>query len=95
MQFVVRGVRRPVQLEAPNRVLVVQDSTDHRNAKVFRAHAAPQGMCDNLIIALKLLGHQQTDDDSLVRMIVPGLLEQSWRTIIDWIRLLRPLGSQD
>ena len=33
---------------APNRLLVLQDSVDPREAKVFRAHAAPQGLCDNI-----------------------------------------------
>ena len=33
-----------------NRVLVIQDSTDRREAKVFRTHVAPQGVCDNLIM---------------------------------------------
>ena len=32
---------------------------NRREAKVFRTHAAPQGMCDNLIKALKLLTNQQ------------------------------------
>ena len=44
--------------------------------RVFRARAAPQGMCDNLINALKLLAHQQQDVDSPVKMVVPGLLER-------------------
>ena len=35
-----------------------------------RAHAAPQGMCDNLIDALKLLAKQQMDGDSPVEKIV-------------------------
>ena len=30
------------------------------NAKVFRAHAAPQGVCDTVINGLKLLANQQT-----------------------------------
>ena len=33
--------------KAPNRILVIQDSTDRQDAKVFPAHAAPQGVCDN------------------------------------------------
>ena len=48
---------------APNKVLVIQDGVDPREAKVFRAHAAPQGLCDNLIIALKLLPNQQKYGD--------------------------------
>ena len=27
----------------------MQDRTDRREAKVFRAHAPPQGVCDNMI----------------------------------------------
>ena len=60
---------------APNRVLVIQDHKNRRNAKVFRAHAAPQGMCDNLSNALKLLANQQKDGDSPVKMVVQGLLK--------------------
>ena len=44
--------------KAPDRVLVKADGTDRREAKVFRAHAAPQGVGDNLINALKLLANQ-------------------------------------
>ena len=40
---------------APNRILVVQLGTNTNEAKVvFRAHAASQLLCDNLINALKL-----------------------------------------
>ena len=54
--------------KAPNRILVVQDSMNRREAKVFRAHAAPQGMCGNLINA-ETLGRpterwrQSSEDD--------------------------------
>ena len=82
----IGGVQASTIAGAPNRVLVLQDSTDHRNAKVFRTHAAPQGICDNLINALKLLANQpnqQKDGDSSVGIIVPGLLENSRRKIMD------------
>ena len=55
-------------------------------AKGFRAHAAPQGMCDNLIISLKLLTNQQRDGDSPVESIGTGLLEKSRKGIMDGIR---------
>ena len=32
---------------APNRILVVQTGANANEAKVFKAHAAPQGLCDN------------------------------------------------
>ena len=56
--------------KAPNRVLVIQDGMNRRNAKAFRAHAAPQGICDNLINVLKLLANQQKDGDNLVRIVL-------------------------
>ena len=71
---------------APNRVLVTQDSMDHREATVFRAHAAPQGTCENLINALKLLTKQQKDGDSSVGTNVTGLLERSCSRMMDGFR---------
>ena len=70
----------------PNRVLVIRDSTDPRKAKVFRAHAAPQGMCDNLINSLKLLTNQQKDGASPVDNLAARLLETCRRGIMDGLR---------
>ena len=61
-------------MEAPNGVLVIQDSTNRREATVFRAHAASQGKCDNLMSALKLVANQKRDGDSPVRMLVPRVV---------------------
>ena len=61
----------------PNRILVIHDSTDRREATGFRAHAAPHGVCDNLFNALKLLANQQQGGDSLVEVLVEGLQERS------------------
>ena len=41
----------------PNRIFVVQTGSINQ-AKVFKAHAVPQGLCGNLINALKLLANQ-------------------------------------
>ena len=72
---------------APNRILGVQLGTDANEAKVFRAHAAaPQGFCENLINALKLLANQQTDGDSPIQSIVTGLQERSRKGIMDGLR---------
>ena len=54
----------------PDRILVIQESTDRREAKVIRAHAAPHGVCDNLVNALKLFANQHQDTDSLVKVLV-------------------------
>ena len=81
-------LRPPVRLDGTEQSLGhARQHTDHINAKVFRAHAAPQGGCDNLINALKLLANQQEDGDSPVRMIVPRLLEKNRRKIMDGRRL--------
>ena len=43
----------------PNRLLVVQTGESVNQVKVFKAHAVHQGLCGNLINALKLLANQQ------------------------------------
>ena len=55
---------------------MIQDSVDPREAKVFRAHAAPHGLSDTLISSLKLLTNQQKDGDSPVESVVTGLREK-------------------
>ena len=45
-----------------NRLLVVQRGESVEQAKVFKAHAIPQGSCENLINALELLANQQEDE---------------------------------
>ena len=62
---------------AANRLLVVQTGESVNQAKVFRAHAVPQGLCGNLINALKLLANQQEDGDGLIQNIVTNLGEES------------------
>ena len=69
--------------------LVVQDSVDPREATVFRAHAAPQGLCDNFTNSLRLLTNQQKDGDSSVECTVTGLLEKSRKGILDGLRKLQ------
>ena len=71
---------------APHRLLVVQLGTNAHEAKVFRAHTAPQGLCDNLINALKLLANQERDGDSPIQSIVVGLHERSGKAITDGLR---------
>ena len=54
-----------------------QTGADVSQAEVFKARAAPQGFCENLINALKLLANQQADGESAIQSIVTGLHEQS------------------
>ena len=56
---------------------MVQIGADADRAKVFKAHAAPLGLCDNLITALKLLANQQKYGDSPIQSIVTGLYGRS------------------
>ena len=53
-------------------LLVIQDRANPSEAKVFRAHALPQGVCENLVCALKLLADQQTGGDGLVDALFEG-----------------------
>ena len=76
-------------------MLAIQDSTDHRETKDFRAHAAPQGTCDNLVHALKLLTNQRKDGDSPVGTIVTGLLERSRSRIMDGVRKFIAEGNHE
>ena len=51
----------------------MQTRESFEQAKVFKVHAVPQGLCANLINALKLLANQQDDGDGLLQSIVTNL----------------------
>ena len=70
----------------PNRLLVVQTGESVQQAKVFEAHAVLQGLCANLINALKLLATQQEDGDGLVQSIVTNLGKGSREGLTDSLR---------
>ena len=70
----------------PNRLLVVQTGESFEQAKVFKAHAVPQGLCGNLINALKLLANQQEDGDGFPQNIVTNLGKESRRGLTDGLR---------
>ena len=60
-----------------------EQNLGHRQeAKEFRAHAAPNGVCDNLINALKLQAHHQKHSDSPV-VVAQGLLLKRWLKIMN------------
>ena len=86
VQLVVRELRRQCAWRAPNRLLVVQAGESASQAKVFKAHAAPKGLCENLINALKLLANQQKDGDSPIQSIVTGLRERSRKGSMEGLR---------
>ena len=74
-QLVVRDLWRKFEWRAPNRLLVVH--TGASRAKMLKAHAVPQGQCENLINALILLANQQEDGDGLLQNIVKNVGKES------------------
>ena len=60
-------------------------------AKVFKAHAVPQGLCGNLVNALKLLANQQEDGDGLIQNIVTSLCEGSRKGLTDGLREIKKM----
>ena len=55
-------------------------------SKVFKAHAVPQGLCANLINAMKLLVNQQEDGDGLSQTIVKNLGKESRKGLTNGLR---------
>ena len=64
----------------------MQTGESFEQAKVLKAHAVPQGLCANLINALKLLAKQQEDGDGLLQNIVTNLGKESRRGLTDGLR---------
>ena len=69
-----------------NRLVVVQTRESFEQAQVFKAHAVPQGLCANLVNALKLLANQQDDGDGLLQNIVTTLGKESRKGLTDGLR---------
>ena len=51
-----------------------------------KTHAIPQGLCENLINALKLLANQQEDGDGLLQNIVTNLGKGSRKGLTEYLR---------
>ena len=64
----------------------MQTGESSEQAKVFKAHVVPQGLCANLMNALKLLANQQEDGDGLLQNIVKDLGKESRRGLTDGVR---------
>ena len=71
---------------------MVQLGVNATEAKVFKAHAAPSGLCDNLVNALKLLANQQKDGDGPIQCIETGLHE-SRKGIMNGLRRFIKAGN--
>ena len=85
-QLVVRNCTEIYDWKQPNMLLVVQTGESVDQAKVFKAHAVPQGLCANLINALELLANQQEDGDGLLQNIVINLGGESRKGLTDGLR---------
>ena len=70
----------------PNMLLVVQTGESFEQAKVFKAHTVPQGLCAHLINALNWLANQQEDGDGLLQDIVTNLGKVSRKGLTDGLR---------
>ena len=77
----------------PNRLLVVQTGESVNQAKVFKAQAVPQGLCGNLINALKLPANQQEDGDGFIQNIVTTLGEGSRKGLTNGLRNFIPVDN--
>ena len=71
---------------APNRLLVAQTGSSSSQAKVFKEHAVPQSLCENLIHALTLLANQQKDGDSPVQSIVAKLCQRNRKGLVEGLK---------
>ena len=78
----------------PNRLLVVQTGDSIEQTKVFKAHAAPQGLCINLVSALKSVAYQQEDGDGLLQNIVTNLGKESRKGLTDGLREFMKIDAE-
>ena len=79
--------------QEPNRLLVVQTGESVNQAKVFKAHAVPQGLCGHLISELKLLANQQEDGDGFMQNIVTNVGEVSRKGLTEGLRNFKQVDS--
>ena len=54
--------------------------------RFLKAHAAPQGLCENMINALEQLAKQQKDGGCPIQSIVTGFCERSRKGIMEGLR---------
>ena len=78
----------------PNRLLVVQTGESFEQAKVFKAHAVPRGLCAILINPLKLLANQQEDGDGLLQNIVTNVGKGRRKGLTDGLRELIEVDNE-
>ena len=85
-KVVVCTLWRNVRLEATEQAFGRANLESFEQALAFKAHAVPQGLCANLVNALKLLANQQEDWDGLLQNIVTNLGKGSRKGLTDGLR---------
>ena len=71
----------------PSRLVVVQTGESFEQAKVFKAHAVPQGLCANLINALKVAGESARRMETVSsESIVTNLGKESRQGLTDGLQ---------
>ena len=78
----------------PKKLLVVQTGDNIDQAKVFKAYAVHQGLCANVMNALKLLANQQENGDGLLQNVVKDLGEESRKGLTDGLREFIKIDSE-
>ena len=77
LQLVVRNLCKNTNGERPTGYWRYKQVPVPVRQKVSKAHAVPQGLCENLFNALKLLASQQKDGGSPIQSIVAE--KELWR----------------
>ena len=72
----------------------MQTGDSIEQAKVFKAHAVPQGLCANLVNALKLLANQQEDGDGLLQNFAKDLGKESRKGLTDGVREIIKIDNE-
>ena len=75
-----------MRLESTRQAVGRANGKSFEQAKVSKARAVPQGLCANLITALKLLANQQEDRDGSLQFIVTNLGKGSRNGLTDGLR---------
>ena len=92
----VRGVRRTVQLKDREQTLgCTRQHGRQFDAKVFRAHAPPEGSCENFQGCSQTAGPFANSRGQLGDTIFEGLQEQSWLKITDERRRFTEVDTHD
>ena len=67
-------------------LLVVYTGVSASQQRSSKAHAIPQGLCENLTDALNNLANQQKDGYSPIQSIVTGFCERNRKGIMEGLR---------